>query len=254
MTRRERLERKAERRRLWAAKAAARGESRFNAARQVADQIPLGQPILVGHHSERHARADQKRIHGNMAKGVEEADRAQSHESKAEGLERQLDRSIYSDDTDAVEALQARIEERKAEVERIKYINKEIRKCGLGWEARLAPPLTDKEKKELIGLAKVWAGVYKPGYPPYHLTNLNGRIRADKERLAAIQARTARAERAEASGGVCIEGDEWVRVTLADKPAREVLDALKAAGFCWSRGSWLGKREAIPAMVTEEGG
>lgn len=37
----------------------------------IADNIPLGQPILVGHHSERHARRDAKRIEDGMRKAVQ---------------------------------------------------------------------------------------------------------------------------------------------------------------------------------------
>lgn len=36
----------------------------------IADNIPLGQPILVGHHSERHARRDAERIETGMRKAV----------------------------------------------------------------------------------------------------------------------------------------------------------------------------------------
>lgn len=51
-----------------------RGED-ANRARQsiasIADHIPLGQPILVGHHSERHARRDAERIESGMRKSVQ---------------------------------------------------------------------------------------------------------------------------------------------------------------------------------------
>jgi protein-L-isoaspartate O-methyltransferase len=36
----------------------------------IADNIPMGQPILVGHHSERHARKDADRIENGMRKAV----------------------------------------------------------------------------------------------------------------------------------------------------------------------------------------
>jgi SAM-dependent methyltransferase len=36
----------------------------------IADHIPLGQPILVGHHSERHARKDAQRIEDGMRRAV----------------------------------------------------------------------------------------------------------------------------------------------------------------------------------------
>lgn len=45
-----------------------------NAAREsvsaIADHIPLGQPILVGHHSEKHARRDAERIENGMRQAV----------------------------------------------------------------------------------------------------------------------------------------------------------------------------------------
>lgn len=41
------------------------------AVERICDGIPLGQPILVGHHSERHARKDQERIHNGMRKAID---------------------------------------------------------------------------------------------------------------------------------------------------------------------------------------
>jgi hypothetical protein len=48
----------------------------------IASRIPLGQPILVGHHSERHARADIARIDAGMRRPVDEGRTAQ-HLSEA---------------------------------------------------------------------------------------------------------------------------------------------------------------------------
>ncbi|WP_246312558.1 DUF3560 domain-containing protein [Pseudaquabacterium terrae] len=50
-----------------------RGREADAARRAVAaitEHIPLGQPILIGHHSERHARKDQERIQNGMRKAV----------------------------------------------------------------------------------------------------------------------------------------------------------------------------------------
>lgn len=78
-------------------------------------------------------------------------------------------------------------------------------------------------------------------------SNLAGRIGADRERIASIKARQDRTTQAEASGGVVIDGDGgYVRVTFAEKPARAILDALKAAGYRWSHGSWIGERSKLP--------
>jgi phospholipid N-methyltransferase len=40
------------------------------AVHAIADNIPLGQPILVGHHSERHARRDAEKIENGMRRAV----------------------------------------------------------------------------------------------------------------------------------------------------------------------------------------
>jgi predicted RNA methylase len=48
-----------------ATRSAAEGEARRARADQIGERFAFGQPILVGHHSERSARADQKRIHQN---------------------------------------------------------------------------------------------------------------------------------------------------------------------------------------------
>lgn len=46
------------------------GDAAFDASRRLADSIPLGQPILVGHHSEGRARRDAERIASMSMAGV----------------------------------------------------------------------------------------------------------------------------------------------------------------------------------------
>lgn len=65
----ERAEAKDERCSELAGKRGADADSAFAAADRIAKQRPFGQPILVGHHSEASARADQRRIHQNMDRG-----------------------------------------------------------------------------------------------------------------------------------------------------------------------------------------
>ena len=49
---------------------------RHFAARERLENIPLGQPILVGHHSEKRHRRDLKRIDEHFAKAKEHHDKA----------------------------------------------------------------------------------------------------------------------------------------------------------------------------------
>lgn len=51
----------------------------------IADNIPLGQPILVGHHSERHARRDAERIENGMRKAVKMWETAEYWKRRAAG-------------------------------------------------------------------------------------------------------------------------------------------------------------------------
>lgn len=51
----------------------------------IADGIPLGQPILVGHHSERHARRDAKRIENGMRRAIKMWETADYWRDRAAG-------------------------------------------------------------------------------------------------------------------------------------------------------------------------
>jgi phospholipid N-methyltransferase len=55
------------------------------AVSRIADNIPLGQPILVGHHSERHARRDAKKIENGMRRAVQMWETAQYWKDRAKG-------------------------------------------------------------------------------------------------------------------------------------------------------------------------
>lgn len=251
-TRRERLERKLEKRNEWAQKATFCAAASFGAARRLSAQIPFGQPILVGHHSERRARKDAERITRGFAKGCELSKLASHHSGAATGLERQLEGSIFSDDPDAVEALEAKIEKAEAYQDKCKRINAAIRKHAKAGREAQQTALEDlgfTPAQAVDALTPDFAG--RLGVPDYVSKNNGANIRRLRKRLEEVKARQARTARAEeAPDGVLIEGTgDYVRVTFPDKPAREVLDALRAAGFRWGAGSWVGRRAALPAEL-----
>lgn len=256
MTRRERLESKLERRLDWAESRKQKAVKHFAVAQRICNGIPFGQPILVGHHSEKHHRADMNRIDSNMHNGCESEKMASYHEQKADGLDRQLKTSIFSDDENAIEALQEKITNLEAEKNRMKALNSLIRKeikTGLtdGWLTRINA--TEPEKIQLLHNVKYgnFNGTASPLYPAYSLTNLSGRIRQAKQRIEEIQRQNVRKEQAEESGGISIVGNgEYCTITFSEKPERDVLTALKSAGFHWSGGSWCGRKENIPEQLT----
>ncbi len=71
-----------------AEKAEAQSNAVFARVHKLADSIPLGQPILVGHHSERHARRDVERIHSGMSKACALSDKAERLAAAADGSRR----------------------------------------------------------------------------------------------------------------------------------------------------------------------
>jgi DNA repair exonuclease SbcCD ATPase subunit len=249
MTRRERLEAKIERRREWAAKAHVKSEQRFAAVSRIADNIPFGQPILVGHHSEKHARRDAERIHNGIAKAVELADMANHHESKAGGLEAQLATTIFSDDENAVDAPEAKVAKLEKRRDDMKAINKAWKKK----DAKALEPFGLSLEKLAEQIATLPSYQQAQPFPGYSLTNIGGRIRQAKKRIEEVKRRHSRQSQAEAAGGVVVtDCGDYVQVTFAEKPEREVLDALRSAGFWWAGGSWTGRKEALPSGIVTE--
>lgn len=185
MTRRERLEAKLEKRREWAGKADARSDAAMEAEHAIGDRIPFGQPILVGHHSERRARRDQERMRSLATKSVEEAKLAEHHRDAADGIERALANSIFSDDEDAVEALRAKVARLEAERDRMKAENAAFRK---------------EHKAELAEMSPYDRHQAMP-YASFTLSNLGARIREAKQRADRLEREAELREKGVRAGG-----------------------------------------------------
>ena len=81
----ERAAQRAERFTGYRGKRAADAEHARKAVSAVADGIPFGQPILVGHHSERHARRDADKIERGMRRAVKLWETSQYWQDRAAG-------------------------------------------------------------------------------------------------------------------------------------------------------------------------
>jgi hypothetical protein len=261
MTRRERLERKIDRCMEWAEgreKKATAERSRGDMS-EAKTGIPFGQPILVGHHSEGRHRRVVDRAHRAMDRAIENEKMADTHRSKAAGLSTMLDRTVFSDDPDAVEALEARIAALDAERQQNNTINKIVRKkpknvatpekiaalAGLGMSEAVAEKLFEPDFAGRIGV------------PAYVNQNLGGRIKAARGRLEIVKTQAENRKAAEESpDGVVVKencyGDLFV--TFSEKPDREILTALKTAGYRWKKGSWVGPKNSLPTEIAGMGG
>ena len=255
MSRRERMERRLERREEWAEKAHKRSDAAYGRSNQICENIPLGQPILVGHHSEKRARKDQERIHNAMNKSVAEMKKAEHHTAKARGIQEQLDRTIFSDDDDAIERLEEKIEKIENECTEAKRINaayKAVSTKGnrkkfydMGYGDEQIDALLDRIEKD--------SWVDRP-FPSYYLTNRRAEVRRAKKRIEQIKIQRERVKIAEGTeNGVSIVCGEsgWARITFAEKPDRSVIQDLKQNKFHWSDGSWTGPKDSIPQSVKD---
>lgn len=74
---------RAERRLEWAASAERKSTEYYNKSNKDADFLSLGEPIKVGHHSEKRHRKAIDDAWSNMGKSVELSDKAAEHERKA---------------------------------------------------------------------------------------------------------------------------------------------------------------------------
>lgn len=178
-TYRERREARAERLRDWADRREAKSDAALASAKRIADAIPFGQPILVGHHSEARHRRDLDRIDRGMRAGVENARRADDMRSRADGIESQLAGSIYSDDVDAIERLEERIADLEAKRERIKAHNRAHRGDK---GCTCAPGCACRSRFEVTR-----CGCTNHALPAYVLSNLAGNIKRNRDRLEQLR-------------------------------------------------------------------
>jgi len=164
---RERRERKAERLRGWAEKREARANAQLTSQPdQRHDWAFITQPGPIPER-ERMNRADDRAF-----RSLQKAD---GMASRAAGIEAQLDRSIYSDDDDAIERLEERIATLEAKRDEIKAANAAFRKAHRAELAELSPYQRDQAMP----------------HQGYSLTNLSADIRRNQKRLDALRAGAA---------------------------------------------------------------
>jgi hypothetical protein len=238
----ERKKEKIERYRDLAEKNRKEGDARIEQARGMASVIPLGQPILVGHHSEKSDRSFRARIDNNYRKGFEHHDKADYYERRAAAAE--SDHAISSDDPKAVEKLEMRIADLEQEQQHMKDVNKIVkaRKKAYTREQRIADLIT-------LGIpAGVVPKLFEPdclgrtGYPDFMLTNNNGNIRRLKQRVEYLrtmesQQTTERTIENTPIGDIQIVDNveaNRLQIFFQGKPADEIRTALKRNGFRWS--------------------
>lgn len=110
---------KADRRRQWAESAEKKSTQFYEAAQEGREWLSLGEPIKVGHHSERRHRNLIQRNWDRMGKSVEQSKKAAEHESKAEYWERKA-KTINLSMPESLEYFEHKVEQAKEYHEGVK--------------------------------------------------------------------------------------------------------------------------------------
>ena len=219
-------------------KAERQGDARIIRASNDASMIPLGQPILVGHHSEKRDRNFRKRIQNNFSKGIELKEKASKLRSRADSVGKA---GVSSDDPDAVVKLAEKLQQLEQKQEHYKAINKALKKADRTG--------SDEELKELGLSDKTIAELKTPDYagrkgiPSYVLSNNNSNMRRIRQRIEALREAANDQTSEEQHGDIRIVNnveENRVQVFFPGIPAADVRSKLKQNGFRWSRtaGAW----------------
>lgn len=234
--RRARLEARAE-------DAAQASNQTYRLARQMAEVIPFGQPVLIGHHSERRDRNYRERIHNRFGKAFALADKARRYEQKAAAVGTG---GISSDDPDAIAKLRTELASIEAAQERMKAANRAIRK-------------NDRYALADLGFnAEQIEGLFKPdfanrrGFPDYALQNNRANARRIAQRIRQLESLQERGDVEKRGDGYSYREDtaeNRVMFEFPGKPDADTRTLLKRHAFKWSpsRGAWV--RKLSPAAI-----
>lgn len=182
-------------------------DAAFNASTAAVRGIPFGQPILIGHHSQRTHENALKKSWNNMKKSIKASETAEILENRLKSLSKS-NQPILSDDPMALKKLNTKL--KNLEEKRLKYkeYNKKARK--------------DKSLKPLAS---------------YHLTNLGANIRTIKGRIKNIEASNKIGHISKKKKGLKLVTNEVaqrVQLIFDNIPEKELRSKLKKSGYRWS--------------------
>ena len=206
-------------------------------------QIPFGQPILVGHHSEGKHRAHIKKVDRLLSASVLSDSKAAYYEAKVERMEK--DATIFSDDPEAIVKLKKKIGSAEDCHKKMVLANKLLRignkegLSALGFSEETIKTLSEKDYMGHIG------------FPSYSLSNSSANISRMKKRVEELtKLSKEEPEEIESESFKIVKSIELNRIQcFFEKSNLEARDYLKKYAFRWSprNGCWQ-RHISAPAM------
>lgn len=192
-------------------------------------RIMQGEPIKIGHHSEKRHRRDIQRMDDNMHRAALLSKKAQYYEDKADGVGKG---GISSDDPEAVQKLKAKLEGLEGWQAEMKRINKQYRSGG--WDAVTGLSETTVETCRRAMAATPWE---KKPFPTYATSNNNANIKRIQKRIKSLETVIVAREPIKGPGFTITEHPDERRIwcEFDTKPDRETCLKMRRNGWRWSR-------------------
>ena len=232
----ERQEARRERYLERAEKARTESNKSWQQAKKMGEAIPFGQPIHVGHYSEKSDRAYRGRIESKSRKAFALDEKADYYEQKAASVGTG---GISSDDPDAIEKLKKEVAVLKQRQDLMKATNRAIRmKDTAKGDAKLAE--FGYTPQDIAKLREPQYG--RIGIPAWRISNNGANIRRIEARIKDLEQR-AELEPVHITTALYelkVE-DNRVQFIFDGKPDEEIRNILKFHAFKWSpsRGAWV---------------
>lgn len=236
MNRKERQEAKTGRYRELAEKAMKESKEAYSQSHKLVENIPMGQPVLIGHHSESTHRRILDRSWNTLGKAVKLSEKAEYFEQKAKAAENNA--SIYLGDDDAVERLEEKLATLGKKQETMKATNKILR------SKKLSEIEKHDKLKELGYSENGITQLFIPdcfgeiGFPSYIITNNGSNIRRVKEQLERARKMKMTENKEYTINGVSLVenySENRLQLFFPSIPDADIRNQLKKNGFKWSR-------------------
>lgn len=257
----ERKERKIERLQERILKKKKESESILNSARKMQDCIPFGQPILIGHHSEKGDRNFRKRIDQKRSKAFAMFDEIKELERRIQGIDR--NNAILINDPEASRKIKNKIDILKLNVESSKQYNKILSKFKTYQNALTElqkiisnDEIKDDDKKQAEFILKCISKHYSYfALPPesirayyFSLTSQGAEIRRLEKRLNEVEAKNIISLTMKFEFSEVVDDGDYIKIDFSDKPSDEIRTILKSSPLVlkWSnfQKAWVRKKTA----------
>lgn len=211
-------------------------QEKYEHAREIAKQMPLGQPLVNSAVASRYRKNEQA-----YRSSFADMDKRDYYQNKADNYK--TSKTISGDDPEAVDKLQKRLDGLVAAQDFMKKANATIRKAKT-YEDRLKGLLNMGVKEETAKSLLTPDFMGRLGYPEYRLRNNLAKIKAAEQRIKTLKSSASKGLVSQTKNGYSYKedpDDNRIHFAFNGKPSEEVRSVLKSNGFKWSptRSAWV---------------